>query len=328
MSEFMKSKAKRLLAPLLSLAAITNASADSLKIHVITPKLRIDWSSPRRLALTSGWDSIGNDYAPIGHFATEIRCSKGNGHTRDALTGMERQSKKESRKITLSKELGLGSLIYPFEGALVTAAKTKAEIELAKRQGRLTTLEIFTSEERCDRMLEFVEKWIDEGSYRVYGGGKDAIRGEGAGCADFAMSLFSIATGTPPPPAWFVSISVPNSLIGDGHGKTVPFRKLLTRGDWARPREQSTSFTIADTNLTTDWAQERLRPESREYLYTEHLFPTNVVYPPEMDFRKLAMRAVENLPPHGPLEDFKFHYPTERPAQEIWDEIKIGERRL
>ena len=110
----------------LSLLGLTGKShADELKIYVIKPNTRINWSSPSMLSITSGLDSAGSDYAPIGHFAVEVKCSLPNHlEINHILTGMERVNKVESRKITLEQKLGLGSLIYTFKGALESAAES------------------------------------------------------------------------------------------------------------------------------------------------------------------------------------------------------------
>ena len=106
-----------------------NTFKNELKVHIITPEFRINWKSPRSLALTSGLNSIKDDYAPIGHFAVELNCATPNKYgAKHVLTGMERMSKKESQRITLKKKLGLGSLFYDFAGNLQSAEQTRKEI--------------------------------------------------------------------------------------------------------------------------------------------------------------------------------------------------------
>ncbi|MFZ4715394.1 MAG: hypothetical protein ACOYL6_16845 [Bacteriovoracaceae bacterium] len=299
------------------------AFASLLKIHVITPQHRINWTSPRSLSITTGVNSAGDDYAPIGHFATEVRCSKEGKWAKTILTGMERVNKAESKEITLSKELGLGSLTYSFRGALVSAQNSKKEIDQARRDNRLLTLDIYTSEERCQQMLDFVEDWINHGSYQVYGGGKDTIHGEGAGCADFAMTLFTIATGTLPPKAWLAKVKVPHSLMGDGKDKKVPFMNLLNRVDWALGNEPALAFSIADTNLVYDWINHRLGNGHKHLIYSTHIFNGPVMYSSQTDYLQMVRKNAQALGPGIPSPSFKFQYMTNIPASKIWQQIKL-----
>jgi hypothetical protein len=272
--------------------------ADELRIHVIRPRIPISWSSPRALSVSSALNSAGHDYAPIGHFAIEVHCSRPNRYgVANVLTGMERKDKAESRRITLREGLGLASLTYTFRGQLQDARQAADEIVQAHRDRRLKTIRFPTTPDRCDRMLEFLDRWIEAGSEAVYGGGKDTLHGEGAGCADFAMVFFSIATGEAPPPEWLAQVSVPRSLMG-GNGRKIPFTRLLTRKEWARSGEPSLAFQIADTDRVQEW-MERERQSSAELTWPEG--------------------------PQGPeteLPAFRFRYPLAREPGLIWTLIR------
>jgi len=215
---------------LFTLLAITisfNMLANELSIHVITPRYQIEWNSPRSLAISTAKNTITKDYAPIGHLAVEIKCTNKNRFgINHVLTGMEREDKEESKRITLEKKLGLSSLVYPFNGALQSGRTSQAEINQARQENRLRTIIIPTSSERCDQMLDFLDNWISAGSYKVYGGGKDVTNGEGAGCADFAMEFFKIATQSLPPYEWYAQIRIPLSLMGNEQFQ-VPFQNIL-----------------------------------------------------------------------------------------------------
>jgi hypothetical protein len=308
----------------LIISANKRSYADELKIHVIEPRFRIDWSSPRNLAITSGVDSARDDYAPIGHFAVEINCTNPNKYgIRHILTGMERQDKELSRQITLKKKLGLGSLIYPFKGALQTSKSSLLEMAQAKRDGRMKTISVPTSPARCDLMLDFLDNWIKSGSYQVYGGGKDVSRGEGAGCADFAIKLFEIATDQYPSYAWIVSIDVPKALIGDGKNKKVEFQDILARSTWANRHEPSMHFEIADTNLVFDWLMNKTKATSEMYQYTDHIFPTNVFYSRGSDLQKLVHDAANKMQAPEQLKPFTFQYETNSSPKNMWFKIRL-----
>ena len=301
------------------------AFSNDLKIHVIEPRLRIDWSSPNSLATSSALNSSTDDYAPIGHFAVEVNCKTpySNG-ARHVISGMERKSKVESRQITLNKKLGLGSLIYPFEGSLQSSNSTLHEISMARRDHRLKTLIIPTSEARCHAILEFIDMWIRSGSYKVYGGGKDVSSGEGAGCADFAMEIFKIATNTLPPYEWIAEIQVPLRLLGDGKNRQINFAELLAHTSWARPNEESMNFKIADANLVTDWIIKRTPPMSEKFKYVAHIFPTGFMRSDNGLNRSFEREANQLLKTPEVFDNFTYQYPTNISPNFLWKSIKIN----
>jgi hypothetical protein len=248
--------------------------ANELKLYVITPQFEINWSSPQTLAVTTALNSVKDDYAPIGHFAVEINCETPNRYgVQQVLTGMERKDKKESQRITLEKKLGLGSLIYSFQGALQSSETSTKEISLAARDKRLKIIRIPTTANRCQHMMSFLEDWIRWNSHTVYGGGKKTAEGEGAGCADFAMEFFKIATAQPVPLDWLVQIHVPYKLIGDGKEKKVPFKQILKTSKWG---DTSTGlfYEIADTNKVDKWLSKNLKKKDGLYVYDRHLETT------------------------------------------------------
>lgn len=261
------------------------------------------------------------DYAPIGHFAVELNCSQelSNGVSK-VLTGMERVSKKESKRITLKNKLGLGGMIYSFKGSLVSAEVSKMEIRKATKQKRIKTLIMPISKVDCHRGLLFIEKWIKNASYKIYGGNKDALRGEGAGCADFMSTLFKVITGLNPPSEWFVNLKIPRDLIGDGDKLRVPFTRILTRFRWAKEGEDGVQYRTADTNSAYKWLRKRSK-KNEPYYYTKHLFETPVKYIGSED---TVLEAAEHSELSSPLEPFTYHYESTASEEErVWRSIKL-----
>jgi hypothetical protein len=301
----------------------TLAQADELKIYIIKPKLTIDWSSPRNLAITSAINSAGNDYAPIGHFAVEVNCSGLNAKGIDhILTGMERQSKTESRQITLKQGLGLGSLTYTFKGALQSSEQSLLEIAKAKENGRLKVLRVPTSPLRCQQMLSYMKSWIEHGSYQNYGGGTRASVGEGAGCADFAMEFFKIATQGEHLAAWSSHVKIPNSLMGSPRHK-VGFHEILLRNHWAPKDEAGTDFKSPDTNMVWNWLEKKGLKCGAEYLWVRHAFPQMTDRTSD-DCKKIEImvrKKVKTLPTK-PLAEFRFHYDVTEMAEVMWSRVE------
>jgi hypothetical protein len=195
---------------------------------------------------------------------------------------------------------------------------------LARRDGRMKTISVPTSSSRCDHMLDFIDNWIESGSYQVYGGGKDVSGGEGAGCADFAMKLLEIATDQSPSYEWIVSIDVPISLIGDGKKNKVEFQNILARSTWANGNEPSMHFEIADTNLVFDWLMKKTKATSGSYIYSNHLLPTNAIYSRGSDFQNLIHQAATKMPNSGPLKQFTFQYEVSSSPSKMWNKIRMN----
>ncbi len=321
------------VAVLLSGSVMASTFKNELKVHVITPKFRINWKSPRTLALTSGLNSIGNDYAPIGHFAVELNCETPNEYgVKNILTGMERMSKKESHKITLKKKLGLGSVFYNFAGNLQSAEQTSKEIELARQNKKLTTVIIPTSASRCQMGMKFLETWIESGSYNVYGGNKDVPAGEGSGCADFALEFFKIATSIEPRDDIMVRVKIPKNLIGDGDQKRVSFLKILATGQWADDLRDATMYVTPDTNKVIDFLHQDTLVVKDEYIYVMHLgLDVNFKLLPKDKMNSLRdqiQERAESLLPYA-IQDynFKFSYPKRETVQESWSKITVESKK-
>jgi hypothetical protein len=303
-----------------------NSSADELKFHLIRPHMEINWSSPSSLAITSGMNSLGSDYAPIGHFAVELKCSTPNRYgIKHVLTGMERFNKKASMEIIRKNGLGLGSLVYPFKGKLQTSTEAAMDLTLSKLENRIKTVEIPITSVRCEKLMEFLDQWITEGSYQVYGGNMKTELGEGAGCADFARVLFEIATQTEAPVEWSAVVKVPGSLMGIPDSK-VSLLSILFRKTWAVASEQGLDFRILDTDFTWKWLTKNGLRCGSTYLWTRHAFgSTNKPQSSlsDSDCEDLKTQVITRLEvlPTKPVEAFTFHYPISQSPSEIWKTI-------
>lgn len=273
---------------------------DELRIHVTRPRYRISWESPRHLLLSGGFNSLFKDYAPIGHFTVELKSSRKNKYgINHIITGMERKNKEESRRIVINEKLGLGSLNYAFRGALTPANRSYEDLLASKAENRLRTMVVPLNPEISEKLFNFLEKWIHHGSCTVYGGCKDTLHGEGAGCADFAMTFFELVTGHQLED-WCVNLQVPEIYVG-AKGKPVSLFNLLTSSHWEHSGEKMKVKT-ADTNLAYDWL-ERRSPKSLEYIYTDHL---------------------GHPLPQGELPEFKFSYPLDSDELSIWESIRFS----
>jgi hypothetical protein len=317
-------------------SAFARTFENELKFYIITPKHRLNWQSPRSLAITSARNSIGNNYAPIGHFAVEVNCaapiSNGVSHV---LTGMERYQRgvKAGQEI-IKKKLGMGSVVnYSFQGDLQSSEESLKDIRKAKRDGRLKEVIIPTSASRCEAALNFLDSWIQYGSYTVYGGNKDVFNGEGAGCADFALALFHIATSVEPTRDIFVSVNIPKKLIGDGKTKAVPFYKVLLAGSWAKDAENDgVTYLTPETHRVIDFINSNGISYEHKSIYVRHLKSERLRVMVGVDeligslseMLQLIDQQIQILQPY-PRTEFKFNYryhPREA-VEKTWARIRL-----
>ncbi len=332
----MNLNVKLILLFLLALS-ILPANAKTFKnefvFHIIKPKFRIKWDSPQKLAISSAKNSLRKrNYSPIGHFAVEINCESPNEYgINHVLTGMETAEKGQSQKVTMKKRLGLGSVFYNFPGDLQNAKDNLKALKKAKKDNRLTTVTIPTSASRCQKGLEFLDKWINAGSYTVYGGMKDVQAGEGSGCADFALEFFSIATSIAARDDIFAKVFVPFELIGDGEDKRVSFFKILFTRNWAKDATEGKLYITPDTNKVVDFIIKDTMAVKKEYVYIRHLGLTggDTLLPGNdlnriSEFKHVVENKAEALKPYEIEEyDFKFEYAKRESSQETWSRISI-----
>lgn len=311
---------------------------NELKFYIIKPKFRLNWKSPRSIAIKSALNSLGKNYAPIGHFAVEVNCELPNEMgVSHVLTGMEQHGSVKSSKVTLKKKLGFGSVVsYDWPGDLQSVEDSLRVIEKAKYDGRLTTVIVPTSASRCHSALKYINAWIENGSYTVYGGNKNAFKGEGSGCADFALVLFHIATSVTPVDDIFVHVNVPHKLIGDGEGKKAPFWKILLAGKWAQNVEDGVLYTTPETNRTVEYLQRTAVNFDNIYLYLRHLKSDQLdpligvedFFGSLTELLDLIGQQVESLLPY---EHDEFVFPNKfelrEPTKDTWDRISIKDKR-
>ena len=224
------------------------AYSNELIIHIFKAPGKFSWNRVDSLVLASAKNVALNKSYPIGHFAVELNCKNTDGAQVHVLTGMARKSPKEANKLIRRKKLGLGALMYSFEGRLESSSEIKEKIVKLSAKNRYKFVTIPVSLERCNEMIFFLDEWIQNESYSIYGGNKDVESGEGAGCSDFAEQFFRIAIGRNFPESWIVNKNISTSLIGTDNNP-VNLTRLLFRKNFVKEHENSINFRIADPTL-------------------------------------------------------------------------------
>lgn len=254
------------LLSLLVFAISMSLSAAELTLYFTNPPKPLNWKSPRSLSLSTAKNSIGKDYAPIGHVNVRLKCDTPNAQgATHILTGMSREDKKESARIVRKKKLGLGSLFYDFKGTLDSAQGAQKEIEDSAKDKRLNGMKIQISEEVCQKLMGFVDEWIKNGSYEHYGSSHNTSVGEGAGCAAFGEEFMKLSGLESLTDEWFRTVIVPETLIGSETNMVPLLRMAFTKVPWGQNTEYGRTLKQYDPELMSDWVERMVKehhPES------------------------------------------------------------------
>lgn len=245
-TNFMKNTA--LLFGLMTLFAV-NSNANELTLHMVRAPHTVNWNSVNGLLISSAYNTLGkapkSNFA-LGHWVVEINCDTPNElGVSHVMTGMTQKNMEESRRIVKTAGLGLGSMVYPFEGILNASVEMQEAMKVMTEHNRYKSIVIPTTAKRCQRMLSFMSAWIANGSYTVYGGGQDVANGEGSGCAEFAEQFFEIATDKKFPESWVMEKKIPMKLIGTPENR-VSLLKLILRKKWAKADEDFLMYRMPD----------------------------------------------------------------------------------
>lgn len=258
---------KNALSLLLLLLPISLSAAE-LTLYFTNPPRPINWKSPRSLSLSSGRNSLGKDYAPIGHVNVRVKCDTSNAQgATHILTGMSRESKKESVRLVRKKKLGLGTLFHDFKGALDTAEASQKEIEESAKDKRLNGLKIKISEEVCQKLMSFVDEWIKNGSYEHYGSSHNTSIGEGAGCAAFGDEFMKLSGLESFTDQWFRTVIVPEALIGSETNMVPLLKMAFTKIPWGQTPEEGRTLKQYDPELMSDWVEKMVKEHNPESGY-------------------------------------------------------------
>jgi hypothetical protein len=214
---------------------------------------------------------------------------------------MTNVSGSETRDAILKKGLAMAVVYHNFEGTLERSKSLIEDLTEIASKGRVETLVVPTTEDRCERMMEFMDRWITHASYRVYGGNKDVIHGEGSGCADFARVLFEVATGAKMPEEWIVRRKIPRRFIGTKEDPVSVLEFLMQKNEWAQPGEPFVEYVTPDPSWVYQWIKKRKKDAFGEY-----------VWPHPIDERSPK-----------PLAPFKYRYRNTQTSAEIWNRIKL-----
>ncbi len=242
----------------------TPLTGPRLEIWAVRPPHPVNWTSPKTLLKSTLKNALEFDPAPNGHLMVHLVGNKENEYgVKEILTGMSRAHKMQTVETSIFKGLGLSAMTYDFEGQFDAALKDRKEIAKEQRKRRVAMVVLPLSSAQADRLMKIVSLWIKHGSYRHYGGSKNVSAGEGAGCADFALYLLSVALDgkidAETWSKWSDRVYLPYALI-----RTNPEGKILSHKvslhqvkkwgtEWAENENNGELFETADPEKFFNW---------------------------------------------------------------------------
>ncbi len=306
----------------LSLCSFLNLAhaTSELKVHVISPPAPLDWSSPQTLLKTTLANSTKSTLEISGHMIIEISTDEPNPyHVTHLITAMGSKHPWTVTGTELSQGLGLSALYALYPGKLNSATESLRQLKTAKKEGRLATLQVRLSSSDLQNSLDFLNRWIQHGSFRHYGGGHLVGNGYGAGCADFAVYFLNIALhGKAPLTEWMREVYLPYDLLKydrpDGTVSPVSVFKILHSTEpWGNSSHTGKYFTIPDPELVFGWIKKRSPATESLFLESSEIDPVEIS--PSAD----AVSAAK----------FEANDPPEAPAriEKVWASIKTSRTR-
>jgi hypothetical protein len=231
------------------------------RLYVIPPPFRLDWSTPKGLLRRTLINHLIQDKAPIGHLYVDFDLVAPNrfGVNR-VLTGMSRANSNQSSMKVIREQVGLGSFFLDFEGKLDDARDAQVENAWALKRNRLRVIKIEITEAQSKHMEQELDRWIQSGAHRHYGGGHQLLRGQGAGCAEFGMHFLSIALqGAATHPDWVREVIAPAVFTGQPKTQNrISMLGLYLNGNaWAKDEAEGFKYRTPDPELLFDWLKRR-----------------------------------------------------------------------
>jgi hypothetical protein len=209
-------------------------SANVLNMYFIRSPLKINWKSPKTLTRSTIVNSIlpiKKYKHPISHTAIELKCDNIDGKPVHVLGGMTTAEDNEANNLILKQGLGMGILYYAQKGKLQSAENILGSIEHFKGKERLNRLSIAVNDAACERMYQFYTGWNEREYFKKYSGFNAVPRnGDGAGCAEYAISFLEVAGLLHPElkRAWSFLVTPPQKYIGgELTGQKVSVLKIL-----------------------------------------------------------------------------------------------------
>lgn len=224
--------------PTLSIPA-GRACADRLTVYAIPTPYGNDYSSPRRLAMSTDRNYRTGQTYQYGHTAFHLQCdpAKGEGAGIDIFDGINAVNLAEGEYLTRRKGYGFGVMFTILSGHFEGRETTTQRVQSYMDAGAAAFVRFEISSAACRRMASFYEEYKSLGVPENYGLYLRPRHKEGANCATFAAALLEIGGLADPGlmDSWRVALRVPTYVVGGPlTGRFIPPWFFFARPFWAR----------------------------------------------------------------------------------------------
>ena len=242
--------------------ALDGAPPSLVRLYLIpTSPVHLDWSTPRKLLLTTIEASLINKDHPIGHVAIEVQYRGLEDAEHHIATGASGSQSGISRQLLLKDDLAFSILERAWPGMLENPDDLAVAVrERAPHKNRLAVVTWLISDASCQRMLDYYHALVADQNPRYYGFGARPRRGEGSGCSAFGASFLEQAglVDAPLRAAWTLTVRVPLNLMAGYLGNArIPLKNALASrhsAHWAAPADPHMLLELFDPDVMYRWA--------------------------------------------------------------------------
>ncbi|XGC82378.1 hypothetical protein ACES2L_07800 [Bdellovibrio bacteriovorus] len=205
---------------------------------------------------------------PISHVNVRLNCDGEEEH----FVGMTSDKSSGSYlKDFLLKGISLDTFLINVKGQFIEKEMALRWLPYLKHKGYVRTLKLLLNSGQCLRAQRYLRIYKELGQEKIYGGLRShPFRGEGAGCAAFAVSFLQMLNLFPNEldQAWSRRLQVPLELLSfQSHRARIGFLGYLRGRDrpWAFPFEEQIQVRFWDPELMYNWVSQKTKKTTLEW---------------------------------------------------------------
>jgi hypothetical protein len=228
-------------------------------LYTIPPRNQIDFSSPRRMMVTSSLNAFSLHFSQRKHAMGHVYIELAGPDHSTFVESVKRQLFISGRKDVMDG-YGLGILFAGIDGRLGFDKTVTQDLAHHYHNGKIAFIKARISAENYERLVNYLNEYRERGYDRIYNGLNKPREGLGAGCSAFGVSFFDVAGILQPgwEDSWVAEVKVPYYLIGgSATGNTVPISEVFSAKQWAGSDEPFRLFRIIDPYLIFEWINEK-----------------------------------------------------------------------
>lgn len=255
----MKKLIPLFLLSLLTLTAIAQTPKNNeLSLYFIPAPVRLDWSSPASLALSTLKSRLSFKSRFLGHVFVELKCED-----KWELTGMVGQNFDYLNQLLVNQK-GLGILFHSFDGRLEDKGDVDREInELAATGERLNFVRFKLNQGQCQRALSYLNEYREKNVGRYYGLANRPLYAEGAGCSAFGASFPDALNimEQEMKDSWSQTVNIPLKFAGPPlreEGTNI-LTLMMNASKWASDGEPSVPLHFWSPDFMYEWVKNKVK---------------------------------------------------------------------